>query len=317
MLSRFAAAFVALTAVLGAALAAPRPPIPVLLLDGESGGPWHDWRLTTPVLKKELEESGRFAVTVMSAPKSGGDFGAFHPDFARYRVVVSNLDSAEWPAALKEQFEAYMRGGGGFVAVHAADNAFPGWPDYNRMIGIGGWRGRNESAGPYWYFLNGKLVSDPAPGEAGKHGKRLPFLVTARAPDHPILRGLPKVWMHAPDELYGRLRGPGGMTVLATAHSEPANSGSGFDEPMLMVARYGKGRIFHTTLGHDVAAMACVGFIVTLQRGTEWAATGTVTQKPPKTFPTADTIGIRADIAAMDPVYYEGADRPPPAKPAH
>jgi type 1 glutamine amidotransferase len=108
--------------------------------------------------------------------------------------------------------------------------------------------------------------------------------------------------MHAGDELYANLRGPGeNMTVLATAYSDPANHGSGHEEPMLMVLRYGKGRIFHTALGHDIAAISCVGFITTFQRGTEWAATGAVTQKMPATFPTADTVSYRADLAALDP----------------
>ena len=42
-----------------------------------------------------------------------------------------------------------------------------------------------------------------------------------------------------------------------------------------MVLGYGKGRVFHTTLGHDIDALSSVDFVVTLQRGTEWAATGT------------------------------------------
>jgi type 1 glutamine amidotransferase len=128
-----------------------------------------------------------------------------------------------------------------------------------------------------------------------------------RAPEHPIMRGLPSVWMHAPDELYTRLRGPGqNMTVLATAYADPANRGTGFDEPMLMALRWGKGRIFHTTLGHDATALSCVGFMVTFQRGTEWAATGRVTQRVPKNFPTADTVSYRADLAAMDPLVADG-----------
>ena len=128
-----------------------------------------------------------------------------------------------------------------------------------------------------------------------------------RAPDHPIMRGLPAEWMHATDELYTRLRGPGkNMTVLATAYADPANSGTGFDEPMLMALHWGKGRIFHTTLGHDATALSCVGFITTFRRGTEWAATGKVTQKVPKDFPTADTVSYRADLAAMDPVVARG-----------
>jgi len=64
-----------------------------------------------------------------------------------------------------------------------------------------------------------------------------------------------------------------------------------------MAIAYGKGRVFHTALGHnngkDVTAQKCVGFIVTLQRGTEWAATGKVTQKIPADFPTADQVRSR------------------------
>jgi type 1 glutamine amidotransferase len=108
--------------------------------------------------------------------------------------------------------------------------------------------------------------------------------------------------MHVADELYNTLKGPGqNMDVLATAFSDPANKGTGFDEPMLMALHFGKGRIFHTTMGHDVAAMACVGFITTLQRGTEWVATGKVTQKVPADFPTADKVSTRPDILRMAP----------------
>jgi len=162
-----------------------------------------------------------------------------------------------------------------------------------------------------WYFKDGKLVSDPSPGPAGAHGARLPFQVVTRQPEHPIMKGLPAVWMHAADELYGTLRGPGtNMTVLATAHSDPKNKGTDHDEPMVMVLKFGKGRVFHTTLGHDVAALSCVGFITIFQRGTEWAATGKVTQKVPAGFPTADTVSLRADIAAMDPAFLNGASSP-------
>jgi len=123
--------------------------------------------VTTPILKKELEETGLFDVTVATAPHSDDDFSTFKPDFSLYQVVVCNLDSPDWPSELKANFEQYMRNGGGLVVVHAADNAFPNWPAYNEMTGIGGWRDRTEKAGPLWYIKNDKVVSDPTPGDRG------------------------------------------------------------------------------------------------------------------------------------------------------
>jgi len=274
-------------------------PIRVMLLDGQQSRS-HPWEPTSPALKKMLEDAGLFQVDQVTSPPVGGDFSQFKPDFTRYQAVLLNYDTTDdqWPEALKTSFEQYVQNGGGLVVYHGTNNSFPGWRAFNLMAGVGGWRGRTEKSGPLWYFKDGKLVSDTSPGRAGSHGARLPFQVVTRDASHPITRDLPKAWMHAADELYDSMRGPGeNMTILATAYSDPANKGTGRDEPILMVLTYGKGRIFHSVLGHDVAAMSCAGFIVTLQRGTEWAATGKVTQKVPADFPAADSVSVRVAYA--------------------
>jgi type 1 glutamine amidotransferase len=271
---------------IAAAAASAAPKMKVLIVDGQNN---HAWQETTPVLKRLIEETGMFDVDVATTPRKGGDMSTFRPEFSRYRVVVSNYNGEPWPAETQAAFEKFVREGGGFVSYHAADNAFPEWRQYNEMIAVGGWGNRSEKDGPMIRFRDGKVVLENKPGRAGHHGKRLPFQVVFRETEHPIAKGLPKEWLHAADECYDALKGPAkNFTLVATAWSDPANAGTGENEPMLLTVRYGKGRIFHTTLGHDVPAMRCVGFIVTFQRGVEWAATGKVTQKAPADFPTGD-----------------------------
>jgi type 1 glutamine amidotransferase len=277
--------------VAGAAVSAGAPagksePIKVLIVDGRNN---HNWKATTPLLKAYLEETKLFKVDVATA---GKDASTFHPKFSDYQVVVSNYNTTrpadDWSKETKKDFVDFVKNGGGLVVVHAADNAFPNWIEYNEMIGVGGWGGRNEKSGPYVRVRDGKVVHDTSKGRGGSHGLRHPFLVTTFDAKHPITAGLPARWLHAQDELYDRLRGPAkNLTVLAYAYSDKGRFGTGENEPMLMTIRYGKGRVFHTTLGHDVTAMKCVGFITTYQRGVEWAATGKVTQKVPADFPTA------------------------------
>jgi len=259
----------------------------VLIIDGQNN---HNWQQTTPLLTKILESTGRFTVRVATSPAKGEDISTFQPDFTGVDVVVSNYNGALWPEATRTRFVEYVKNGGGFVCVHAANNAFSEWPEYNLLIGLGGWGGRNENSGPYVRFRDGQMVKDESAGRGGSHGSRHEFVVKTFDAEHSIMQGLPSEWLHTEDELYDRLRGPArNLGVLATAYSDPATNGSGEVEPMLMVLEHGKGRVFHTVLGHDITAMNCVGFQVTLQRGTEWAATGKVTlTKLPAKFPQPD-----------------------------
>lgn len=269
--------------------------IPVLIVDGHNN---HEWKATTPAMKAMLEQTGLFRVDVATAPPGAEEMKTFRPEFAKYRVVLLNYtdypNADLWPGETMADFERYMQRGGGMVIVHAAASGFGQWQEFNRMIGVGGWGGRDEKSGPVIRFRDGKFVRDMSPAKAGHHGKQHEFQVTARDPNHPILKGLPPVWMHAKDEFYDTLRGPAeNMNVLATGFTSKEMGGTGENEPVLFTVRYHKGRVFHTILGHHVEAMRCVGFITTLQRGTEWAASGRVTQKAPPDFPTADKISIR------------------------
>jgi type 1 glutamine amidotransferase len=262
---------------------------------------WHNPDLMDQVVTQYLEETGLFEVIVARTPAAGEDMSSFAPDWSEFDVVVLNYEGDDWPAATRTAFEEWMREGGGLVSVHSTDNAFPHWVLFNRMIGLGGWGGRDAEAGPSLYWEDGEIRLDPAPGGTS-HPPPHDFLVTARNPDHPILLDLPERWLHADDELYSRLRGPAQeLELLATGMADPLQKdASGRNEPVLFTVRYGAGRIFHTTLGHiptdatePPAAVRCVGFITTLQRGTQWAASGRVTQPAPEDFPGADAVSVR------------------------
>lgn len=269
------------------------PAMKALIVDGQNNH--GNWLTTTQMMKHYLEDSGLFTVDIATTARQGTDPN-FKPDFAKYDVVVSNYNGAPWPKETQQAFVDYVAGGGGFVVVHAADNAFGDWKEYNEIIGLGGWGGRSEKSGPYIYLdERGKLVRDDKAGSGGHHGAQHDFLIITRNDEHPITKGLPHQWMHVKDELYDLLRGPGeNMQVLATAYADPKFGGSGRHEPMIMAIEYGQGRCFHTPMGHGNDSQECVGFITVLQRGAEWAATGKVTQsKVPEDFPTADKTSQR------------------------
>jgi type 1 glutamine amidotransferase len=267
------------------------PPLKALIVDGQNA---HNWKETSPVLKTLLEDSGMFQVDVATSPPKGQDMSGFQPDFSKYALVVLNYQGDEWPADTKQAFVDYVKNGGGVLVYHFACAAFPKWPEYNEIIGLGGWGGRNETAGPYLRLRDGKFVRDETPGRGGGHGPMQPFQLIVREPNHPITQGLPPAFMHVDDELYGWLRGPAkNVTVLATAFAPKELGGAGEHEPVLFTVEYGKGRVFQNALGHTGKELKSVAFIATFLRGAEWAATGKVTQSVPADFPGPDKASIR------------------------
>jgi len=313
-------------------------PLKALIIDGENN---HGvWPMTTMMIKDYLEQTDLFSVdinrttytwqgphhnkidgidkiqelldlypidgkqtTSVEEPKVDPDFA---PNFDQYDLVVSNMGwkASPWSSNVKASFEKYMQEGGGLVVIHAANNSWGDWDEYNKMIGLGGWGGRDVNTGPYVYYDDeDKIHYDKGEGQCGSHGPEFEYLLTTRAEDHPIMKGLPKQWLHTKDELYDRLRGPAeNMTVLATAYSDKEGNGPPWDkkvagtarhEPILSTINYHRGRTFHTAMGHMDYSFECVGFITTLQRGAEWAATGKVTLPIPLDFPSMTTSSAR------------------------
>lgn len=274
-----------------------------LIVTGQSN---HNWEGSYPILKQILVQTSLFTVDVATTPAKGGDMSAFQPDFKKYNIVVVDYNGESWSEKTKTAFLDFVKNGGGVVIYHEADNSFPDWKEYNKIIGIGGWGGRSAKDGPYVYYKRNQLVIDSvSTGPTGSHGPQHEYVVRTRKADHPIMKGLPVTWIHGKDELYSTLRGPAkNMEILATAFADTSKKGTGRDEPMLMTLQYGKGRIFHTALGHvgkdeTHPATECVGFIVTFQRGAEWVASGKVTQTIPIDFPNIAGSVLRPDYKEM------------------
>jgi len=284
---------VLLVAALLPAQAGSSSKIRVLVLDGQNN---HDWKGTSMSLRATLNACGRFEVSTSTSPpkKSGPEkWAAWRPAFDDHQVVLCNYNGQGWPEPVKNAFLAFVANGGGVVNVHAANNSFSNWKEWNRMIALG-WRnakfGDRITVNPD----TGKLVrTEKGKGPGAGHGRQHPFLVTVRDPEHPIMKGLPAWWMHTKDELYHGQRGPANdMKVLSSAWADPKTGGTGKHEPITWWVPWGKGRVVTTVLGHhwngqkDFDALHCVGFQAVVVRALEWAATGKVTIPLPKGFPT-------------------------------
>jgi len=239
----------------------PAPKIQALIITGQNG---HDWRASTPVLRKLLEDTGRFEVRVTEEFR-----GAGAETLAPYDVVIlnyydSNRPNLRWGARADNALLDFARSGKGVVVYHFSVAAFNGWQEYEKLCG-GNWRPQH-----------------------GQHSARHDFQVDIEDARHPITRGLGRSFLQPNDELYANLQWqqPEGYHVLATAWDDHSlyhgqarqpTPGEGVHEPILWTVNYGQGRVFVTALGHDADAMRSDGFILTFVRGAEWAATGGVT----------------------------------------
>jgi hypothetical protein len=266
---RFSALLLALSccAGLSAQTSAPKPApakLQVLLISGQN---LHDWRTVNPLLRKALEDTGRFEVRIDEEFRGAGP-----ETLAPYDVVVLNYSDwkkggLRWGARADQALVDFVKSGKGLVVYHFGASAFDGWTEFERMCG-GNWR----------------------PG-AGQHAAPHDFTVTVRDANHAAMAGLPAKFTQTHDELYANLKWQpaGAYHVLATAwddyslYKNPSQpvSGPGKDEPVIWTVDYGQGRVYVNALGHDGPAVQTPAFLATFPRGVEWAATGGVTLAVP------------------------------------
>jgi hypothetical protein len=237
-----------------------------LIITGQSD---YNWKVSSQAVKQILDETGLFTSVIMNTPSKGEDMSGFSPDFSKYKLVVLDYEGDAWPEKTNAALMDYVNKGGGVVVYNTTSD--PGTPTSDSVT-----------------------IS-----------KRHNFEIRTRISDHPVTKGLPVRWLHPDDEIVEGLRHTGENTqVLATAFSDTSFSGTGRSEPVLVVGNYGNGRIFATLIGapdeEESPALHCAGFIITLQRGAEWAVTGEVTQEVPFDFPTAAGVVLRPDFKAID-----------------
>ena len=274
----------------------------VLIITGQNN---HDWERTTPYLKSILEQTGEYDVRVTFTPPKGADASAWNswrPDFAAYDVLLLDYNGEMWPDPVRAAFEEFVVKGGQVLVQHAANNPFRGWTEYESMVGLL-WRGADDGLGAHIDKEDSLVSIPPGEGRGAGHGRLHDWRIMTRDAEHPIMKGLPPVWMHPHDELYHGQRGPAeDMNVLATAWSDPVHGGTGNHELMMWWISYGEGRVLTLLPGHlwggqeDDRAMRCAGFQTLLQRSVEWLATGEVNSPVPEDFPTADTASVREGL---------------------
>lgn len=270
----------------------------VLIVDGFSN---HDWRQTTAVVKRLLEATRLFVVEVSTIPVADSiALTNWLPNFKDYALVVQNTNNVHnknlrWPLLAEQALENYVQNGGGLLALHSANNAFPHWEAYNKMIGIG-WRSKNMGTALEIDSVNQSIIRyAPGEGNGTGHGNRFDAVIQ-QLNKHPINKGYPKKWKTANTEVYNFPRGAAeNITVLSFAFDSSATRRLW---PMEWVVQFGKGRVYSSSMGHlwhgetFPPAYRCIGFQTTLIRAAQWLATGKVNYPVPKNFPNQHTVSM-------------------------
>lgn len=215
-----------------------------------------------PVARDSLERMAkRHAFEVVWASTAD----ALDQDLRPYAaIVLLNTPTEDMNPDRRARFEAYMRGGGNAVVVHRAAITLP----------VGSW--------PWYEKLVGRTV--------GTHPMLQTGVVRVVDKNFPATFGVADRWIWS-DEFYP-LTNPYDVAVTTVLNVDETSydptkiwpgqvaKGMGKDHPVAWYHRYEGGRVFVTTLGHDVETYRNERYLDHLMGGMYWAATGLGVQRP-------------------------------------
>lgn len=204
-----------------------------------SGVDWkgHLWKETGPAVRQILEKDPQFDVRIIEDPAWLAGDSLRHYDLCV--LMFKNYEPLPQEEKIVKNLADFVQQGKGLVALHYASGAFTNIPAFRELVG------RSQKI---------------------KHDVRGPFTVRIANPNHPITLGLTD--FETDDELFIDLQGVSPIEILAVARSNKTNQ----DHPMAFALVHGQGRVFHTTLGHDVKALTTPGASELIRRGALWAA---------------------------------------------
>lgn len=256
-------------------------PLQTLVITGAAPYGYHPWERNIEQIEPRLKAFGISSIEYHIA-HGLEDWRKWDGNYSDYDAILIIYYWAQAPEAELKKLDQYVRDGGGLVIAHSSLAGFWQQTIFDEWTGIA-YRERDAHYGHNLSFSDKgeRIIRPPGEGGGSAHAPIDTFQVHTKDPDHPIMKGLPSVWMQSRDELYYNLRGPNtNLHVLATAKA-PDDTYA----PQAWIRHHEEGRIFCLAPGHHEPGASSVGFITLLARGIEWTATGKVTTPVPSNFP--------------------------------
>ncbi len=211
----------------------------------------HGYRDQAFYLSRTLENTGRFQVTI------GEDAAILEtPAIRKYDLLIVAADrrdpESKFTRSQQQAIFEFVRSGHGYVSIHGADNAAADWL-------------------PEWKDMLGGIFSHV--GQPDGKTRKGTYMVKIADTASPITQGLKD--FELTDELYYQMQMMADVQPLATIEHQ------GVAWPVAWTRTFGKGRVFHTNLGHtgwkdhpDYEPLRDPNLMRLIVQGMDWVVAG-------------------------------------------